>query len=112
MGSGCGSVGRAVASDTRDLWFKSRHLQNFIYQIIYQLFNRKDENKEKEAGNGPFKKEVLNFSWPFIDISPVQIQPDQHQSRPQPSSCTGKGSSMPSRSRAVGTPRRCRGREF
>ena len=26
MGSGCGSVGRAVASDTRDLWFESSHL--------------------------------------------------------------------------------------
>ena len=31
---------------------KTRHWQNFIYQ----LFNRKDKNKEKEAGNGPFKK--------------------------------------------------------
>ena len=49
LGSGCGSVGRAVASDTRDLRFKSRHWQNFIYQ----LYNRKDENKEKDAGNGP-----------------------------------------------------------
>ena len=56
LGSGCGSVGRSVASDTRDLWFKSRHRQNFIYQIIYQLFNRKDKNKEKEAGNRPSSK--------------------------------------------------------
>ena len=48
LGSGCGSVGRAVASDTRDLWFESRHQQNFIYK----LYNRKDENKEKEAGSG------------------------------------------------------------
>ena len=53
MGSGCGSVGRAVASDTRDPWFVSRHQQNFTYQ----LYNRKDKNTEKEAGNGPsFKK--------------------------------------------------------
>ena len=42
-GCGCGSVGRAVASDTRDLQFESRHWQNFIYL----LYNRKDENKEK-----------------------------------------------------------------
>ena len=49
LGSGCGSVGRAVASNTRDLSFKSRNRQN----IIYQLYNRKDENKVKEAGNGP-----------------------------------------------------------
>ena len=27
-GSGCGSVSRAVASDTRGLWFKSSHWQN------------------------------------------------------------------------------------
>ena len=43
LGSGCGSVGRAVASDTRDPWFESRHRQNFIYQS----YNRKDEKKAK-----------------------------------------------------------------
>ena len=53
-GSGCGSFGRAIASDTRDPQFKSRHWQN----IIYQLYNRKDENKEKEAGNGPSFKQL------------------------------------------------------
>ena len=51
-GSGCGSVGRAVTSDSRDPRFESYHRQNFIYQ----LYNRKDENKEKEAGNGPSLK--------------------------------------------------------
>ena len=30
-GSGCGSVGRAVASDTRGLQFDSSHCQKFIY---------------------------------------------------------------------------------
>ena len=30
-GSGGGSIGRAVTSDTRDQWFKSQHRQNFIY---------------------------------------------------------------------------------
>ena len=54
MGSGCGSVGRAVAYDTRDLQFKSRRWQNFIYQ----LHDRKDENKEKEAGNFFLKKKL------------------------------------------------------
>ena len=58
IGSGCGSVGRAVASDTRDPQYKSRHRQN----IIYQLYNRKDRNKEKEAGNGPsLKRENKNI---------------------------------------------------
>ena len=53
-GSGCGSVGRAVASYTRDPRFKSRHRQNFTYQ----LYNRKDKNREKEAGNGPALKKL------------------------------------------------------
>ena len=35
-GSGCGSVGRAVASDTRDPRFESIHRQKFIY--IKNLF--------------------------------------------------------------------------
>ena len=34
LGSGCGSVCRAVASNTRIPLFKSHHWQNFIYQII------------------------------------------------------------------------------
>ena len=36
LGSGCGSVGRAVASDTRGPRFKSSHWQKFIY--IEHLF--------------------------------------------------------------------------
>ena len=59
-GSGCGSVGRVVASDTRDLRFEPHHRQYLIYQLIYQLCNRKNENKEKEAGNGPSLKKA---SW-------------------------------------------------
>ena len=35
-GSGCVSVGRAVASDIRGPWFKSSHRQKFIY--IEHLF--------------------------------------------------------------------------
>ena len=50
IGSGCGSVGRAVASDTRGPWSESSH-----WQLLYRSFNYcqlywKDENKEKEAG--------------------------------------------------------------
>ena len=48
LGSGCGSVGITVASDTKDPQFISRHRQNFLDQ----LYNRKYENKEKEAGKG------------------------------------------------------------
>ena len=32
-----------------------------IGMYICQLLSRKDVNKEKEAGNGPIKKELLNW---------------------------------------------------
>ena len=57
MGSGCGSVGRVVASNSRGQRFESSHQQKFILNIYCQLY-WKDENKEKEARNGPFKKEL------------------------------------------------------
>ena len=55
QGSGGGSVGRAVASDSRGPLFESSYWQKFILNIYCQLY-WKDENKEKEAGNSPFKK--------------------------------------------------------
>ena len=57
LGSGCGSVGRAVDSDSKGPWFESSHQQKFILKIYCQLY-WKDENKEKEAGNGPFLKKL------------------------------------------------------
>ena len=56
MGSGCGPIGRAVASNTRGPWFESA---KFILNIVYCELYRKDENKEKEAGNGPFLKTLI-----------------------------------------------------
>ena len=50
---GCGSVGIAVTSNSRGPLFESSHWQKIILIIYFQLY-RKDENKEKEAGNGPF----------------------------------------------------------
>ena len=58
MGIGCGSVGRAVASDTRGPQFESSHRRNFIMNIFTNNC-WKDENKEKEAENGPFLKNGL-----------------------------------------------------
>ena len=66
QGTGCGSVGCAVASDTRDPRFESRHWQN----CIDQLYKRKDENKEKEAGNGPsLKKKIERVLSKNSDVS-------------------------------------------
>ena len=53
-GSGCGSVGRAVASYTRGLRFKSSHRQKIIYwTFIYCQLYWKDENKEKRGREWP-----------------------------------------------------------
>ena len=54
VASGCGSVGRAIASDTRDPQFKSINWLSFIYQ----LYIRKEENEEKKARNGPSLKKL------------------------------------------------------
>ena len=56
-GSGCGSVGRAVASDTRGLQLKYYHRQILYWTFVSSKLYWKDKNKEKEAGNGPFFKE-------------------------------------------------------
>ena len=53
-GSGCGSVDRAVASDTRDPRFESRHWQTFIKHLFTVNCVEKTKIKKKEAGNGPF----------------------------------------------------------
>ena len=60
LGSGCGSVGKAVVSDTRGPRFESSHRRTFYWTLLIQLC-RKDENKEKEAGNAPFfsKKNIF-----------------------------------------------------
>ena len=53
-GCGCGAVGRAVASNTRGPRFESSHRQLLLNIYLLLTVCRKDENKEKEAGNGPF----------------------------------------------------------
>jgi len=56
-GSGCGSVGRAVAFDTRGPRFDSSHWQNFIEHLFVSLFIvsciEKTKINKKKAGNGP-----------------------------------------------------------
>ena len=54
-GSRWGSVGKAVASDTRGLRFESHHCQSFIEHFNYQVY-WKDENKEKRGRQWPIKK--------------------------------------------------------
>ena len=56
--SGCGSVGRVVASDIRDPWFESR--QPFNKHLFTVQCVEKAKIKKKEGGKGIFlKKKIL-----------------------------------------------------
>ena len=57
-GSGCGAIGRVFSSDIRGPGFESSHRQLLLNIYSLLTFCRKDENKEKEAGNGPFLRLV------------------------------------------------------
>ena len=63
LGSGCGSVGRAVASDTRGPPFESSLRQTLCFCQLYW----KVENKEKEAGKKSLWHQVpasgANSAW-------------------------------------------------
>ena len=51
----CGSVGRAVACNTRGPWFESSHCQNLcIEQLFTDNWIEKTKIKKREAGNGHF----------------------------------------------------------
>ena len=58
MGSGCGSVGKAVASNTSGPQIQSSHREIFYWTFVYCQLYWIDKNKEKEAGNGPLKKQI------------------------------------------------------
>ena len=58
MGSGCGSVGRVVNSDSRGPQFESSHWQKVILNIYCQLY-WKGENKAKSGREWPFFKKTV-----------------------------------------------------
>ena len=51
-GSGCGSVGRAVASDTRDPWFEPQHKQNLSTNLSTNCIIEKTKLMKKIPGMG------------------------------------------------------------
>ena len=57
--SGCGAVGKAIASNTRDSQFESSQRQYYLLSTIKNCFE-KTKIKKKEAGKWPiFKKQSL-----------------------------------------------------
>ena len=63
LGSGCGLVGRVVASDTRGPRFESSHRQNLCWTFVYLFtINCIEKTKiKKEAGNGTLFKKRLGY---------------------------------------------------
>jgi len=61
LGRGCGAAGKVVASDTRDPQIESQHWQNFVKFNLCQLFVEKTKINEREARNGPLKKQCPYF---------------------------------------------------
>ena len=57
-----------VTSDTRGPGFESSHWQLLLNIYLLLTVCRKDENKEKEAGNGPFFKKTVNRKQLFFEI--------------------------------------------
>ena len=68
--SGCSSVGIVVDSDNCGTRFESNHWR--ILKNIYCQLRWKDENKEKEARNGPLKNVDLLLFWTWHSSIPVE----------------------------------------
>ena len=72
-GSGCGSGGRAVASDTRGLQFKSSHWQNLIQNVYFLLTVEKTKRKKKRLAMAHIEPTLdckdlkVSLSYPFED---------------------------------------------
>ena len=68
MGSGCGSDGRAVASDTRGPRSESSHRQNFYIEHLFTVsWNEKTIIKKKSPGMAHLQKitaTILNICTP------------------------------------------------
>ena len=64
LGSGCGLVGRAVASITRDPQFKSQHWQKLIYQL--GILVEKTKIKIKWSGMAQWFKKLKPSLQKFI----------------------------------------------
>ena len=67
--SGCGAVGRAVASNIRGPRFESSHWQLLLNIYLLLTVCRKDENKEKRPGMAHFFKKKSSVVFPFNNSS-------------------------------------------
>ena len=74
MGSGCGSIGIGVASETRGPWFDSTHRQNFIFIQKKQIYSiLKDINIFSRTEEANWSKDDSSAG-PTLPKSPLDIQ--------------------------------------
>ena len=66
LGSGCGSVDRAVAFNTRGLRFDSSHRQKFIEHLFIINCIEKTKINKKRPGMAHFLKKTRSWSTHFI----------------------------------------------
>ena len=76
LGSGCGSVGRAVASDSRGTGFESSHRQKFILIIYCQLLMKRRKWRKSDREWPIFIKNVktlMRYLVAFKKFSPDEF---------------------------------------
>ena len=71
MGSGCGSVGRAVASNSRGPQFKSRHRQKNCIEHFTVNYIEKTKIVKMRPGRAHFKKNIFSRS---VESNPVNLE--------------------------------------
>ena len=79
-GSGCGSVGRAVASDTRDLRFESCHRQTFLWKICQLSTLLKTKIKKKRPGMPHFLQKRFSF-WTVVKMSACVFEKNKNKQK-------------------------------
>ena len=68
LGSGCDSVGRAVASDTRGLQFESSHRQILYYLYTVNCIGKVKIKKERPGMAHFLKKRIIISFIPFKSL--------------------------------------------
>ena len=69
LGSGCGTVGSAVASDTRNPRFESRHRHKLIYNQLYCVCWKKWKERKKRSGWPTRKNGHLEIETLWVDLN-------------------------------------------
>ena len=76
FGGGCGSVGKAVASDSRGPWFEFSHWLNLYWTFTINCFE-KTKIMKKEAEKWPLKEMFSISKWRFTQKKFYNVDPKE-----------------------------------